>query len=150
MDLPTDIFLWKEESDKVNPVSIFIYHFCRDSVEILAVKIRDNGDIQGFRVGQETLKLSSIADDVICFLKNKSSFDAEFDRIWRIFRFKKQPWENENVSSRETYPMEFSIVSFGMGKIKLRVMHWYPTLKTADYKNVRYRMFDKCKKNNWY
>lgn len=80
MDLPTNIFLWKEESDKVNPVS-----------EILAVKIRDNGNIQGFRVGQETLKLSSIADDVICFLKNKSSFDAEFDRIWRIFTFKKQP-----------------------------------------------------------
>lgn len=78
MDLPTDIFLWREESDKVTPVSIFIYYFCRDSVEILAVKIMDNGNIQGFRVGQETLKLSSIADGVICFLKNKSSFDEVF------------------------------------------------------------------------
>lgn len=45
--------------------------------------------------------------------------------------------------------MEFSIVSFGMGKIKLRAMHCYPTLKTADYKNLRYWMFDKSKKNNW-
>lgn len=80
MDLPTDIFLWKEESDKVNPVSIFIYHFCRDSVEILAVKIRDNGDIQGFRVGQETLKLSSIADDVICSMQNLTEF-GEFSGL---------------------------------------------------------------------
>lgn len=78
MDLPTDIFLWREESDKVTPVSIFIYYFCRDSVEILAVKIMGNCNIQGFRVGQETLKLSSIADGVICFLKNKSSFDEVF------------------------------------------------------------------------
>lgn len=70
MDLPTDIFLWTEESDKVTPVSIFIYYFCRDSVEILAVKIMDNGNIQGFRVEQ--------LYGVICFLKNKSSFDEVF------------------------------------------------------------------------
>ena len=42
------------------------------ALEILTLRIRNDNKIQGFRIGQETIKLSLFADDLTCFLRDKS------------------------------------------------------------------------------
>ena len=50
------------------------------AVEILAITIREDNNIQGFKFGQEILKLSSFADDMTCFLKD-NSYNALFETL---------------------------------------------------------------------
>ena len=38
------------------------------ALESLALRIRSDNQIQGFKIGHETVKLSSFADDMTCFL----------------------------------------------------------------------------------
>ena len=38
------------------------------ALEILALRIRGDNQMQGLKIGQETVKLSSFADDMTCFL----------------------------------------------------------------------------------
>ena len=64
-----------------DPLSLYLFIV---AVEILAIKIREDNNIQGFKIGQEVLKLSSFADDMTCFLKDNSSYNALFETrvIW--------------------------------------------------------------------
>ena len=44
------------------------------SVEVMACSIHQNDKIQGIQIKNEEVKLSLFADDMTCFLKNKSSY----------------------------------------------------------------------------
>ena len=59
-----------------DPLSPYLFII---ALEILAIKIRNDRNIQGFKIGQEILKLSIFADDMTCFLKDISSYKALFD-----------------------------------------------------------------------
>ena len=48
------------------------------ALEILALRTRSDNQIQGFKIGQETVKLSSFAVDMTCLLKDKLSNIAMF------------------------------------------------------------------------
>ena len=61
-----------------DPLSPYLFII---AIEILAIKIREDNDIQGFKIGQEILKLSSLADDMICFLKDNFSYNALFETL---------------------------------------------------------------------
>ena len=61
------------------------------AVEILAITIREDNNIQGFKFGQEIRTLSSFADDMTCFLKDIFSCNALFETLelfGRMLRFK--------------------------------------------------------------
>ena len=45
------------------------------SLEVLACGIRQNDNVQGIKIEKEEVKLCLFADDMTCFLRNKSSFD---------------------------------------------------------------------------
>ena len=59
-----------------DPLSPYLFII---ALEILALRIRNDNKIQGFRIGQETIKLSLFADDLTCFLRDKSSCTSLFD-----------------------------------------------------------------------
>ena len=63
----------RQGSDPLSPYLFII------ALEILALRIRNDNKIQGFRIGQETIKLSLFADDLTCFLRDKSSCTSLFD-----------------------------------------------------------------------
>ena len=44
------------------------------SLEVLACSIRQNDKIQGIKIEDEVVKISLFADDMTCFLRNKSSY----------------------------------------------------------------------------
>lgn len=46
--------------------------------EILAIRKRKDDFIQGFKFGEENVKLTLFADDVTCFLKVKGSYISLF------------------------------------------------------------------------
>ena len=49
------------------------------ALEILALRIRNDNKIQGFKIGQEPIKLSLFADDLTGFLRDKFSCTSLFD-----------------------------------------------------------------------
>ena len=49
-----------------------------------ALKIRSDNQIQGLKIGRETVKLSSFADDMTCFLKDKLSYISLFEILKSI------------------------------------------------------------------
>ena len=61
-----------------DPLSPYLFII---AVEILALRIREDNNIQGFKIRQEILKLSSFADDMTCFLKDNSSYNALFETL---------------------------------------------------------------------
>ena len=61
-----------------DPLSPYLFII---AVEILAIKIWEGNNIQGFKIGQEIVKLSSFADDMTCFLKDNSSYSALFETL---------------------------------------------------------------------
>ena len=46
------------------------------ALETLAIKIRSDNSINGFRIGGELTKLSLFADDMTCFLHDKEFFSS--------------------------------------------------------------------------
>ena len=71
-----------------DPLSPYLFII---ALEILALKIRSDNHIQGLKIGRETVKLSSFADDMTCFLKDKLSYISLFEnsKVLRgAFRFK--------------------------------------------------------------
>ena len=44
------------------------------TLETLAIRIREDGSIQGLKIGEEEIKLSLFADDMTCILKDKTSY----------------------------------------------------------------------------
>ena len=59
-----------------DPLSAYLFII---ALEIFALRIRTDNRIQGLKIGQETVKLSSFADDMTCFLKDKLSYIALFE-----------------------------------------------------------------------
>ena len=44
------------------------------ALETLAIKIREDCNVQGLKIGEEMIKLSLFADDMTCVLKHKTSY----------------------------------------------------------------------------
>ena len=63
-----------------NPSYLVTYLFII-CLEILAILIRDNKDIQGIQVDGDEIKLEIFADDLTVFLRNHTSLNALFDTI---------------------------------------------------------------------
>ena len=61
-----------------DPLSPYLFII---AVETLAIRIREDNNIQGFKFGQEILKLSSFVDDRTCFLKDNFSSNALFETL---------------------------------------------------------------------
>ena len=58
-----------------NPLSPYLFII---ALETLAIKIRNDDSVKGFSIGGETTKLSSFADDMTCFLRDKESHTSLF------------------------------------------------------------------------
>ena len=58
-----------------DPLSAYLFII---ALETLAIKIRNNDPIKGFRIGGETTKLSLFADDMTCFSRDKESYTCLF------------------------------------------------------------------------
>ena len=87
-----------------DPLSPYLFII---ALGILALRIRNDNKIQGFRIGQETIKLSLFADDLTCFLRDKSSCTSLFDVLESFGEcsgLKVNHKKNRNSSSREQYP----------------------------------------------
>ena len=61
-----------------DPLSPYLFIIC---LEILAILICDNKDIQGIQVDGDEIKLEIFADDLTVFLRNHTSLNALFDTI---------------------------------------------------------------------
>ena len=55
------------------------------ALETLAIKIREDCNVQGFKIGQKMIKLSLFADDISCVIKDKTSYTNLF-RILNSFK----------------------------------------------------------------
>ena len=58
-----------------DPLSPYLFII---ALETLAIKIRSDNSINGFRIGGEPTKLSLFADDMTCFLRDKESYSSLF------------------------------------------------------------------------
>ena len=84
------------------------------SLEVLACSIRQNKNIQGIKIGNEEIKLALFADDISCFLRNKSSYEhlvcmlEEFS-VFSGLKVNREKTEFFYLGSRklETFPQEF-------------------------------------------
>ena len=56
-----------------DPLSPYLFII---ALETLAIKIRNDDSIKGFRIGGEATKLSLFADDTTCFLRDKESYTS--------------------------------------------------------------------------
>ena len=66
------------QGDSLSP-SLFIL-----ALETLAIKVREDFNVQGLKIGEEMIKLSVFADDMTCVLKDKTSYTNLF-RILNSF-----------------------------------------------------------------
>ena len=55
------------------------------TVEILAIEIRNNKNIKGITIGNQTIKISLLADDTTLFLKDITSLQAALNLLF-MFR----------------------------------------------------------------
>ena len=58
------------------PLSPYLFLIC---VEVLAAKIRQDENIEGLKIANSTIKISQLADDTTCFIKNESSLKILLD-----------------------------------------------------------------------
>ena len=59
-----------------DPLSTYLFIL---ALEILAIKIRNDNNIQGIRIGNKIVKLTLFADDMTCFIKDNRSYTILFD-----------------------------------------------------------------------
>ena len=84
---------------------------------MLACSIRQNENVQGIKIGNEEIKLTLFADDISCFLRNKSSYEhlvcmlEEFS-VFSGLKVNREKTEFFYLGSRklETFPQEFKTV----------------------------------------
>ena len=67
------------QGDPLSPVLLFIL-----GLEILACSIRKNDKIQGIQIDNSEVKLTLFADDLTCFLCNRSSYDCLRDCLYTV------------------------------------------------------------------
>ena len=60
----------------LSPSCLFIL-----ALEILAIKIRNDINIQGIRIGEKNVKLTLFADDMTCFIKDNRSYTILFETL---------------------------------------------------------------------
>ena len=58
-----------------DPLSPYLFTI---ALETLAIKIKSDNSIKGFRIGGETTKFSLFVDDMTCFLREKESYSSLF------------------------------------------------------------------------
>ena len=58
-----------------DPLSPYLFII---ALEVLAIRIRNDNTIQGFKFGEENVKLNLFADDMTCFLSDKGSYITLF------------------------------------------------------------------------
>ena len=51
------------------------------ALETLAIQIRSDSKIQGFKIGDEIVKLLLFADDMTCFLRDSNEYAALFHEL---------------------------------------------------------------------
>ena len=51
------------------------------ALEILAIKIRNDNNISGIRIGEKSVKLTLFADDMTCFIKDIRSYSILFETL---------------------------------------------------------------------
>ena len=61
-----------------DPLSPYLFIL---ALEILAVKIRNDNNIQGIRIGEKIVKLTLFADDMTCFIKDIRSYSILFETL---------------------------------------------------------------------
>ena len=64
-----------------DPLSPYLFIL---ALETLAIKIREDCNVQGLKIGEEMIKLSLFADDMTCVIKDKTSYTNLF-RILNSF-----------------------------------------------------------------
>lgn len=57
----------------------FVSFFISLAVELLAISIRKNNQISGIKIGDTEIKISQLADDTTCFLKDVFSAQILLD-----------------------------------------------------------------------
>ena len=58
-----------------DPLSPYLFII---ALETLSIRIRRDNKIQGFKIGEEIVKLSLFADDMTCFLRDRNGYTALF------------------------------------------------------------------------
>ena len=58
-----------------DPLSPYLFII---ALEVLAIRIRNDDSIQGFKIGEVNVKLNLFADDMTCLLKDKRSYTSLF------------------------------------------------------------------------
>ncbi|KAL9988158.1 hypothetical protein ACROYT_G002566 [Oculina patagonica] len=94
------------------------------SLEVLACSIRQNDKIQGIKIEDEVVKISLFADDMTCFLRNKSSYEnliVNLDLFSRFSGLKLNEEKTEffclgvqNLSKSPSYEFKRSIKILGV------------------------------------
>jgi len=94
------------------------------SLEVLACSIRQNDKIQGIKIEDEVVKISLFADDMTCFLRNKSSYEnliVNLDLFSRFSGLKLNEEKTEffclgvqNLSKSLSYEFKHSIKILGV------------------------------------
>ena len=94
------------------------------SLEVLACSIRQNDKIQGIKIEDEVVKISLFADDMTCFLRNKSSYEnliVNLDLFSRFSGLKLNEEKTEffclgvqNLSKSFSYEFKHSIKILGV------------------------------------
>ena len=77
----TGPFLLRRGIRQGDPLSLHLFIL---ALETLAIKIREDCNVQGLKIGEEMIKLSVFADDMTCVLKDKTSYTNLF-RILNCF-----------------------------------------------------------------
>ena len=87
------------------------------SLEVMACSIRQNDKIQGIKIKNEEVKLSLFADDMTCFLRNRSSYHhlssslecfSKFSGL-KLNKEKREFFRLGVHSLRELFPHEFKL-----------------------------------------
>ena len=61
-----------------DPLSPYLFIL---ALEILAIKMRNDNNIQGIRIGEKMVKLTLFADDMTCFIKDIRSYSILFETL---------------------------------------------------------------------
>ena len=62
-------------SDRGDPLSPYLFI---QALETIAIKVREDCNVQGLKIGEEMIKLSLFADSMTCVMKDKTSYTNLF------------------------------------------------------------------------